>query len=56
MRIDDLYEADEVFITSSVREIMPVARIGTREIGNGRPGAVYRRLHELFAPVIRRCR
>jgi branched-chain amino acid aminotransferase len=56
MRIDDLYEADEVFITSSVREIMPVARIGTREIGTGRPGPVYRRLHELFAPVIRRCR
>jgi branched-chain amino acid aminotransferase len=56
MHLKDLHEADEVFITSSVRELMPVARIGTTTIGNGSPGPVYRRLHELFAPVIRSCR
>jgi branched-chain amino acid aminotransferase len=55
MHLEDLYEADEVFITSSVREIMPVARIGTTQIGSGAPGSTYRRLHQLFAPVVRRC-
>jgi branched-chain amino acid aminotransferase len=55
MHLEDLYDAQEVFITSSVREIMPVARIGSTQIGSGAPGATYRRLHELFAPVVRRC-
>lgn len=56
MHMEDLYGADEVFITSSVREIMPIARIGEHTIGNGTPGPVYRKLHQLFAPVIRRCK
>jgi branched-chain amino acid aminotransferase len=32
LRLDDLYAADEVFITSSTRELIPVERIGTREL------------------------
>lgn len=52
----DLYAADEVFITSSVRELMPVARIGAHAIGSGTPGPVYRKLHELFRAAIRNCR
>ena len=34
----DLESADEVFITSTTREISPVVRIDDRVIGNGRPG------------------
>ncbi len=34
----DLETADEVFITSTTREISPVVRIDDRVIGNGRPG------------------
>ena len=30
--VDDLYEADEVFITSTVRELMPVERIADRRL------------------------
>jgi branched-chain amino acid aminotransferase len=55
MRMDDLHAADEVFITSSVRELMPVTRIGSHVIGPGKPGPVYKRLHEIFASVIRAC-
>lgn len=56
MHPEELYGADEVFITSSIRELMPVTRIGSQVIGTGAPGPVYRRLHELFIPAIRACR
>jgi len=44
----DLAGADEVFITSTLREIVPVTRLGEREVGDGRPGPVTRRLHAEF--------
>jgi len=44
----DLEAADEVFITSTGREIVPVSRLGDRPIGGGRPGPVTRRLHAEF--------
>jgi branched-chain amino acid aminotransferase len=43
-----LDQAEEVFMTSSVREVMPVVRIDDRQIGNGAPGPVTRLLHRLF--------
>jgi branched-chain amino acid aminotransferase len=48
MRPDDLAAADEIFITSTVREIVPVTRLGQRIVGDGRPGEVTRRLHAEF--------
>ncbi len=48
LRPEDLEGADEVFITSTVREIVPVTRLGERTVGTGRPGPVTRRLHDAF--------
>jgi branched-chain amino acid aminotransferase len=48
LRPEDLEGADEVFITSTVREILPVTRLGTHGVGSGRPGEVTRRLHGAF--------
>jgi branched-chain amino acid aminotransferase len=45
---DDVYGADEVFITSSIRELLPVVRVDDRPIGGGAPGPVARALHERF--------
>jgi branched-chain amino acid aminotransferase len=45
LRPEDLEAAREVFITSTVREIVPVTRLGDRAVGDGRPGATTRRLH-----------
>lgn len=42
--LNEAYAADEVFISSSIRELMPVVRIDDREIGDGEPGPVFRRL------------
>ncbi len=48
-----LAKADEVFITSSTRELIPVSRIDDRRIGNGRPGATTCRLHDLYRESVR---
>jgi branched-chain amino acid aminotransferase len=48
LRPEDLEGADEVFITSTVREIVPVTRLGRRDVGTGRPGATTRALHRAF--------
>jgi branched-chain amino acid aminotransferase len=44
----DLAAADEVFITSSIREILPVVRVDDHVIGDGHPGRVTRALHVAF--------
>ena len=40
--------ADEAFLTSTVREVLPVVRVGDRAIGRGEPGPVTGRLHAAF--------
>lgn len=45
---DKLFDADEVFISSSIREVLPVVRADGRAIGGGAPGSVTRRLHAAF--------
>jgi branched-chain amino acid aminotransferase len=37
--------AEEAFLTSTVREVLPVVRVGERPVGDGRPGPSTRRLH-----------
>lgn len=46
--LDEAYGADEVFITSSIRELMPVVKLDQRRIGAGKPGAVFQRLFAAF--------
>ncbi|MCB9653793.1 MAG: aminotransferase class IV [Deltaproteobacteria bacterium] len=47
-----LLQADEVFITSSIREIVPVIGVGDVNIGAARPGPVYREARGLFAAFV----
>lgn len=51
--IEDLLSADEVFLTASSIEVVPVVRVGRRKIADGRPGpitlAVQRRYREEVA-------
>ena len=44
--VKDLLAADEVFITSTLKEVLPVATIDGRPVGDGHPGPVTRRLLE----------
>jgi branched-chain amino acid aminotransferase len=40
----DLFSADEMFLTSTTREIVPIVTVSDSQIGNGAPGPVTRRL------------
>jgi branched-chain amino acid aminotransferase len=40
--------ADEVFMTNSVQEIVPVVEVNQRPVGSGKPGPVASRLSELY--------
>ena len=46
--ITDLKEADEIFITSTTREVLPVSKIGERAVGSGTPGPITRQLAAEF--------
>jgi branched-chain amino acid aminotransferase len=48
LSVDDVTGADEVFITSSIRELLPVVRVDDRPVGGGAPGPVARALHAEF--------
>ena len=48
LRESDLERVDELFITSTTREVVPVARVGERPIGSGRPGPIALRLLTRF--------
>ena len=48
LKMDDIYAADEVFLTGTAAEIIPVVRIDERKIGDGNPGSVTLKLLEGF--------
>jgi len=48
LRTSDLEGADELFITSTVREVVPVTRLGDRRVGGGGVGPLTARLHAAF--------
>ncbi len=50
----DLFDADEMFITGSGAELVPVVAVDGRTIGDGRPGPVTARIREAFAREIAR--
>ncbi|MCA9640064.1 MAG: aminotransferase class IV [Polyangiaceae bacterium] len=52
--LDDLVKADEVFISSSIRELLPVVRVDDQTLGDARPGPLTKRLHEAFREFVRR--
>ncbi len=48
----DLLKADEVWISSSIRGIMPILKINDNLIGDGKPGPVWDRMWDLYAEEI----
>jgi len=50
---DELYTADEVFLTGTAAEITPVREVDDRRIGSGRPGQWTQRFQELFFEIVR---
>jgi len=50
----DLYKADEIFLTNSLTEIVPVVRINHTVVGNGKPGLVTGEIATLFKAFVRK--
>ncbi len=53
LKDDDLYGADEVFLTGTTREIMPIVKVDDRNIASGSPGPVTKTLHQTFHKLAR---
>lgn len=49
----DLYVADEMFLTGTAAEVVPVVSLDGREIGTGMPGPVTQELIEMFRDLTR---
>jgi branched-chain amino acid aminotransferase len=50
---DEMWTADEIFLTGTAAEITPVREVDGRKIGAGEPGPVTRRLQERFFQAAR---
>jgi len=44
----DLYTADEIFLTGTAAEVIPMVRLDEREIGNGKPGEISQKMISAF--------
>jgi branched-chain amino acid aminotransferase len=49
---DDLYVADEVFLTGTAAEVTPIREIDRRTIGNGKRGPMTKLLQEAYFDVV----
>jgi branched-chain amino acid aminotransferase len=50
--LEQLYSADEVFLTSAIRILLPVVRIDKVQIGSGKPGPVSQLIAAALARLI----
>jgi branched-chain amino acid aminotransferase len=50
---DEMYVADEVFVTGTAAEVTPVREIDNRRIGAGKPGSVTLALQQAFFSIVR---
>jgi branched-chain amino acid aminotransferase len=49
---DELYVADEVFLTGTAAEVTPIREVDRRPIGNGRRGPLTQRLQKSYFDVV----
>ena len=48
VREDELRSADEIWVTSSSREVLPITTLDGKPVGSGKPGPVCARVHALY--------
>jgi branched-chain amino acid aminotransferase len=48
LRDEDLFGADEAFLTGTTRELVPIVQVDDRTVGSGRPGHITTTLLEAF--------
>lgn len=53
LRPEDLRAAEEIFLTSTLREILPVTHVDDWVVGSGKPGPVAKKLRAMYQELIR---
>jgi len=49
---EDLYKADEIFLSGTVKKVMPVTILDNRPVGEGKPGPVTRKVMRLYSEFL----
>ncbi len=49
----DLYTADEVFLTGTAAEVVPIRSVDDRAVGEGRPGPITKEIQETYFAAVR---
>ena len=49
----DLYLADEAFLTGTAAEVVPIASVDDRTLGEGKPGPISKRIQETYLSTVR---
>ena len=44
----EVFAADELLLTSSTREVLAITQLDGKPVGNGKPGAMFAKLHRLY--------
>jgi D-alanine transaminase len=44
----EVHGAQEIWVTSSTKEVLAVSTLDEKAVGGGKPGPVFRRMHELY--------
>ncbi|OGS97793.1 MAG: D-amino acid aminotransferase [Gallionellales bacterium RIFCSPLOWO2_12_FULL_59_22] len=45
---EEIFAADELLLTSSTKEVLAITQLDGKPVGNGKPGAMFARLHKLY--------
>ena len=45
---DEVLSADELWLTSSAKEVLAITTLDGRPVGSGKPGAVFKVIHQAF--------
>lgn len=48
LTLEELQNADEIWLTSSTKEALPVTQLDCQPVGDGKPGAMWRILHQHY--------
>ncbi|MDH5761598.1 MAG: aminotransferase class IV [Nitrospinota bacterium] len=52
INVEDVLQADEIFLTNTGWEVLPVTRVNGETVGNGQPGPLTRRLRQGFQKCV----
>lgn len=54
IKLQDVLDADELFITSTTKRVLPITRVDEHSIGTGRPGEITKEVSRLFEEQVKK--